>query len=410
MRRLAVRAFNALGGLARRLGRDRPLDAEGILDDARRETGLEDFGSDDFLEPLALLAGEFEAAPLHPFGRACVRRFLVRHARNRLLLQAAWQRHPERLQQPLSRPLYVIGLPRTGTTLLYNLLCQDPRARPLMVWETMFPAASPAQERGAVPDRRRERARRFVRAVNWFVPELRHVHAVDPDGPEECGWLLNNSFVSPMFLLQAELPGYLRYLEDLSRERARTVYEHYRGQLQLLQAGDTARYWVLKSPAHEGRLAELLAAVPQARVIRTRRDPRQVVASMCSLVALTRGAFASRIDRAALGPEVARRLATASGRAAQAEADHPERMATVSFEDLTADPVGVVRHVYERFDLPWADGLEARLGRWHASHPRHRYGMHRYRLEDFGLAARDVERLFGERVGEPAGVGRGAPA
>lgn len=395
-RSLGVRLFNGIGGVVRRLGWERPLTMDRVLDAARRKTGLENFGRDDFREPLALLCDEFQnTAQLHPFGHYCMRKLLQSHAENRLKLEAAWQRHPEYLQQPLVRPLYVIGMPRTGTTLLYNLLCQDPNARPLMVWETLYPAPTEREERRGDNRYRQWKASVMVKAMNRLAPNLKQVHAIEPDGPEECGWLMNNTFVSLMFLLDGALPRYFRYFMDLPHERMLAVYDYYMRQLQLLQAGQTNRHWVLKSPVHQGTMAPLLETIPTAHVIHTHRDPMKVIPSLCSLVCMTRGIFTDRQDNAHVGPELAERMVNAVEKGAAAEEAYGDRITNVLFDTLVKDPIGTVRNVYERFGYKYTDEMEAGMKRWLDNNPQGKHGAHKYELEQFGLTTADIQRIFG---------------
>jgi hypothetical protein len=395
-RSLGVRLFNGIGGVVRRLGFERPISVDHILDAARRKTRLDDFGGDEFLEPMRLLADEFQnAAKLHPFGHYCMRKLLQSHAQNRLLLQAAWKRHPEYLQQPLVRPLYVIGMPRTGTTLLYNLLCQDPNARPLMVWETLYPAPTEREERRNDNRLRQWKASIMVKAMNKLAPNLKQVHAIEPDGPEEDGWLLNNTFVSLMYLLDGVLPRYFQYFRDLPHERLLAVYDYYKRQLQLLQAGQTNRHWVLKSPVHQGTMSPLLETIPTAHVIHTHRDPQKVIPSLCSLVCMTRSIFTDRLDNAQVGPELAERMVSAVDKAAETEEKYGDRISNVMFDTLVKDPIGTVRRVYEQFGYQYSDEMEAGMKRWLENNPQGKHGAHKYELEQFGLTQADIDRIFG---------------
>lgn len=396
-RSFGVRLFNGIGGIVRRLGWERPISVDPILDGARRKTKLNDFGGDEFLEPLQLLADEFQnSAQLHPFGHMCMRKLLQNHAQNRLLLQAAWKRHPEYLQQPLVRPLYVIGMPRTGTTLLYNLLCQDPNARPLMVWETLYPAATEREERTNNNRYRQWKASTIVKAMNRLAPKLKQVHAIEPDGPEEDGWLLNNSFVSLMYLLDGVMPKYFQYFKDLPHEKLLAVYDYYKRQLQLLQAGQTNRHWVLKSPVHQGTMSPLLETIPDAHVIHTHRDPSKVIPSLCSLVCMTRGIFTDHLDTRKSGPELAERMVSAVQNAAETEAKYGDRITNVMFDSLVKDPIGTVRSVYEKFGYKYSAEMEAGMKRWLDNNPQGKHGAHKYELEQFGLTNADIDRIFGD--------------
>jgi hypothetical protein len=287
-------------------------------------------------------------------------------------------------------------MPRTGTTLLYNLLACDPNCRPLMVWETMCPALSERDERRGYEGRRRRNIRFVINFTNWMIPRLKQVHSFESNAPEECGWLLNNSFVSLMFQLYGSIPNYFDFVTHLPRERLLLAYQYYHQQLQLLQAGDTSRHWVLKSPVHQGCLTELLETIPSANVIQTHRDPQKVVASACSLVALTRGALSDDLDLHQLGQEVTQRLHNSILKAEDARGQYGHRMTDVLFDSLVKDQIGTVRRIYDEFGYEYTAEFESRMQQWLANNPEHKHGAHKYSLEQFGLTAQGIDSLFGD--------------
>lgn len=396
-RPFAVQLFNLIGNLLRRVGFDLFLSGDKAIRKAIAAKGLQDLGGDDFREPLQLLAEDMQASiKPTPFGRAALQQILNRHVENRLLLEAAWRRHPEVLKRPLNRPLYVIGMPRTGTTLLYNLLCQDPLARPLMVWESMEPALPEKEERTGNQKARQARVKSGIDLVNSLAPYLKRVHELSPDAPEECGWLTCNSFASPMFFLLGRLPRYSEWLDQLPVERWRVVYEYYVRQLQLLQGDERQRHWVLKSPAHQATLLPLMQAIPNAHVVQTHRDPAQVIASTCSLFCTLRGIFTDDLRPRQVGPEIAQRMRLALDRARLAEQAFPERMTNVLFDDLVRDPIGTVRRIYQRFGYEYSTEMEQRMQQWLTDNPQGKHGQHKYSLEQFGLTATDIQQQFRE--------------
>jgi hypothetical protein len=222
------------------------------------------------------------------------------------------------------------------------------------------------------------------------------VHAIEPDGPEEDGWLLNNTFVSLMYLLDGVLPRYFQYFKDLPDEQLLAVYDYYKRQLQLLQAGQTNRHWVLKSPVHQGTMSPLLETIPTAHVIHTHRDPMKVIPSLCSLVCMTRGIFSDHLDNSKAGPELAERMVSAVENAAETEEKYGNRITNVMFDTLVKDPIGTVRRVYEQFGYQYSDEMEAGMKRWLENNPQGKHGAHKYELEQFGLTKADIDRIFGD--------------
>lgn len=398
-RRWPIRVLNSAGRVWMRGRGRRPIDVERILDSARRATGLSNWGSDDFITPLTDLARDFdEQADLSPLGRLSIRKSLQGFVENRLLLERHWSEHPEHLSVPVSRPLYVIGLPRTGTTLLYNLLCLSTEARPLLFWEALHPAPRPSEWRHGGHAARLRQARAAVRGIRWAAPGIDRIHELVADGPEECGWLLNNTFVSQMFSLHGRIPNYLKTHWLRPAEALLPAYEYYRKSLLALQGGAMSRRWVLKSPMHLGPLAALVGAVPEARIVWNHRAPDDVIASCCSLIATSHGLLSESIDLHKIGQEVVEQLAFAVREANAARAVAGGRLFDVTYASLIADPVGVVRSILQHFGEPLTDEHAARMRKWLAEHRQHRHGAHRYSLEQFGLTSNEIRTKFAEEI------------
>jgi hypothetical protein len=391
-------ALNFLGRRLRGWGWKRPLTFQGILDSACRYTRLSDWGDERFHEPLRVLVQSLEEeARLTPLGRLLTKINLRHLAANRLWVRQYVKRHPEALAEPVSRPLFVIGLPRTGTTLLYNLLSQDLSHRPLRLWETLQPA--PAVDVAAGQrDVRCAKARCLVFAINhWGDPRLRRVHPLDADGPEECTALLLNTFVSPAFSLVCDIPRYVEWLLGRGRELLPWVYEEHRLYLQVLRHQGRRAPWILKSPAHLLGLEALLAAYPDACVVQTHRDMKEVLPSACSLFAIVQGIYSDDVDCQRLGPETARLLRDFLRECD--EKDHQsisQRVYPVDYRSLIADPAGTVRAIYAHFGLELQEGMEQRMRDWMARNPAGKHGVHRYDLEQFGLTPAKVEQDFCE--------------
>ncbi len=395
-RLIGLRIFNALARCAEAVGWRFRIDADRIMNRVRRQTGL-DWEDRSFVEPLRTLAGALDQeANLHPIGRVIMSMNLAFFLRNRLYLEAARRTRPEASAEPLRQPLYVIGLPRTGTTLLYNLLCQDPNGRPLMGWETFSPVLPPPRGQRAVKDKRRAQGRRRVALINRMAPRLKSVHDLVSDGPEECTWLLHNTLLSGSFLLQAQVPSYAQYLRERPPETWRHVYAEYAQYLQHLQYNEPERHWVLKSPAHQLGLSGLMDVIPNACVVQTHRDPKKVIGSCCSLFSVVRGIYSDDVRDESLGAEVMDYLDLVVNRAMTARDDHADRVFDVRFEHLVSDPVGTVQRIYQRFGYPFDPRMEQGMRRWLAENPQGKYGSHKYDLAQFGLTEDRVTDVFGD--------------
>ncbi len=391
--RLPVRIFNGAGRLLRRCGWQRPLEADPILRMATRRTGHSDFGELDVREPLRRLVESLEQENhLTSLGRVLIRYTLTQLAEARLGVQAALRSYPQILQEQVVRPIFILGLPRTGTTLLHRLLAQDPASRALYLWELNRPTPQPYQDRDQQLRRTRFHVALFTRHL---VPQLDGIHKVQAEAPEECTPLLANTFRSPGFGLYGYIRGYTQWLESLGEENTRAVYRAYQRQLQLLQWQCPPRHWVLKCPLHSGALATLLQLFPDACVILNHRELTEVLPSACSNRLVNMRIYADKVDP--------RRVAAQRGAglvsrflqpALRARAARPDRVCDVFYSELVRDPLATVQAIYERFGLPLSAEAQQRMRNWLACNPQGKHGRHHYTLEQFGLDRATVEALF----------------
>lgn len=391
--RLAIQGVNAGGRALARVGcRPVRLDSADVLDAARREAGLEDLGEDSFRDPLQrVLAGCEAEARLTAIGRIAARRDVVSLLANRLRLVEDRKRHPGIAGERIRRPLFILGLPRTGSTLLHHLLAQDPRVRVAQAWEVMFPSPPPAASSYADDPRIAQAARR----LRWFdalAPGFKAIHPLGPRLALECIAITSPTFLSPRFHTTYRLPTYQAWLEtqDLS-----AAYAFHRRVLQHLQWRAPGDPWILKAPSHLHSLRALFETYPDAVIVQTHRDPVAVLGSVASLTAALQGAFAAPVDRVEIGREVARRWARGLEHGMEfrrSGAGLTDRFLDVHYHDLVRDPLAVVRRVYTHAGLSLTADAEARMQQYRNAGPRDGHLVHRYDLGTFGL---DPERLDG---------------
>ena len=390
-----VKLLNVGGRGLRKVGVRSPrLDPEAMMAVARRRAGLSDFGDGGFREGLGVAVAAFNARDdAHTFGRIFFREYVIGQLVNRLKIQADLTRHPEILDVPIPRPIFIAGLPRSGTTFLHRLMSEDPAGRTMRTWEAMMPSPSPTPETYAT-DPRIAKARRQVNLVNRLSPRLAVAHEFAAESPEEDNDLFARDFTAAIISFLFDMPDYVRWLRD--RDVTET-YRYARRQLQLLSWKNRADYWVLKAPAHIFRLDTLLEVFPDASVIMTHRDPTQVIPSLCSLAAGFRGILTDRVDLRRLGSEFVEALPKGPERAIAArEKLDSSRFFDVSYEKMIADPIATVREACAHFGYDFTPEYESRARRYLAENPRHKHGAHRYRLEDFGLDAETVHENFAE--------------
>ena len=369
-----------------------------LVDEARARSGYT--GDVPFTSTLELLMSSCaRSARLTEMGADVLRRAALRHLRNLCDVLAYVDAFPETPARPLRSPVVVTGLPRTGTTLLHNLLALDPARRPLWFWEALNPVP-PGPSTPSV-DERIARAEAWLEAFYRMAPEFRAIHPASATGPEECDALLQNTFASQHFDDMFDAGEYSAWLAraPLARE-----YDFYALQLRVLSASSpTGTTWALKSPGHLGHLDALLGALPEATVVICHRDPRQAVASYASLIATVRRPYTDEVLLPVVGRQALARAAEAMDRALAVRDGAAGRFVDVSYRRLADDPLGALAAVYRDLGQPLSSEAAARMRAWVTDNPRHRHGPHRYDLARFGLTDEAVLEAFApyvERFGD----------
>lgn len=359
---------------------------------ASRKTGLSDWGDESFRIPFQILLESYRKdARLNFVGWLLLHRDLIKYLSNRLLIREELKRHPEILQKPVHRPLFIVSLPRTGTTLLQELLAHDPSNRSLLFWEAHRPSPSPDPHTRETDPRIKE-AEKDLRYMHAMAPGYASMHLSLARGPHECIPLLSNSFASSSFYAFANLP---RYAEWLREQDMLPTYLYYRQQLQILQWRCPGDRWLLKSPVHLYSLDELLAVFPDACIVQTHRDPLSIVPSGCSILSTIQGIRSDHVDPVHLSREWLRDMEFTMERVTKArDSADSARFFDVYYKDIVQDPIETVRHIYEHFRYDFTDRFEQGMCKWLAANPQHKHGVHRYSLEQFGLNKDIVNRYF----------------
>ena len=369
------------------------LSEENLLEAACRRTGLDEWGGDSFRAGLrVLLESDNTEARLSFLGKLAVRFQYLRSLSNRLRIQDTFKRHPEILNCPIPRPLFIVGFPRTGTTLLHNLLALDPEARAPMMWELLWPAPPV----GDGPDPRIRWAKRGMRVTYGLMPGLRVAHPVSATAPEECFFLLENEFLCLGFEMVRYAPSYAAWL---FKQDFIPAYASYRRQLQLLQWQSSPHRWVLKSPFHLPSLNALLCAFPDASIIQTHRDLAEVAPSMCSLMHVVRRGFSRHVDPLRLGKDWLTTWSEAISRAMRVRANsNPRLFVDVDYRELIADPIGMIQRLYAQLGYTFTPELGQRMTAWLDTNKRQERRAHQYTLEQFGLSRGMLEERFAPYV------------
>jgi hypothetical protein len=363
-----------------------------LLEAAREATGLDDFGAGAWREAFRALLHAYDAeARLTPAGREMVRGEIGGILAARLACEAAWKRDPSLRQREVRRPLFILGLPRSGTTALHWLLAQDPANQVLEYWLAAAPRPRPPRESWeAEPDF--QAARQTLAWIYETDPGLRAIHLMEADGPEECRHLFTQSFLDHTFDSNATIPGYTRWFEA---QDMRPAYARHRDVLRLVGSTSPDRRWVLKYPAHLRNLDALLETYPDACLVQTHRNPARVLPSICSLVTGWRSLYEGGADPRAIGRWQLEMYGQMIDRAmAVRERSDPRQFFDFSFRELVDDPVGALARLYAHFGFELSGEAERRMRAWHGANPQGRHGGHHYTLEQFGLAEGEIAERF----------------
>ena len=376
---------------------DTALDPVALRDKAQRQTGLSDFGGTTFHEPFEILLQSLrDEAQLNARGVFMLHRTMLRLLTKRLRTEQAFADNPALAETPIPRPLYVIGFPRTGTTLLHNLLASDPAVRWMRLWEGLYPAPAP---QSLEDDPRIAEVEEWAAGFEKVAPRLAAAHKLDPRGPEECLWLIEHTFNDLIFELRAHVPTYSRWLAE--HEADVDIHQYYRRQLQLLGAHCRGNHWVFKAPRHLPGLAGLLAVFPEARIVQTHRDPAAVLPSLCSLCEILRGAASDAVDKPAIGAHWHARLKAIFEQATAVRATAAEgQILDIQYADLVVDPIATVQHIYAHHGYEFTEPFESAMRQWLAANRQHKHGAHRYTLAEYGLSEAQVHEEFSEYTKE----------
>ena len=369
-----------------------PFDREALLRRVNRQARdqvREDPSLDEALRCL-LDALKWEAS-LTPVGHLIAWNDIKRLLINRSRLAADRQRWPAIAEQPVTHPIFITGLPRSGTTLLHGLMASDPRLRAPLTWEVMEPSPPSGLSEPGPLQKRIERARRQLRWFDRLAPGFQAVHEVGADLPQECIAITAYSLRSLRFLVTYRLPGYADYLAQTDKRQA---YRFHRQFLQQLQFGRDTRRWVLKAPAHLADLEALAEVYPDALVIQTHRDPVTTLPSLASLRVSARTAFATGVDSVEVGREVTDYWADALARSTAFRKNSRLRILDVDYQALVERPLKTLEAIYHQAGLPWSEEDAERAGAYLARNPQGKHGRHHYRAEDFGLSEAGLSQTF----------------
>ncbi len=358
------------------------LDIDQMKETATQIVPFDDFGDQNEEGLQVLVSSLNEDVPLHAYGRRHIQTQIITQLCWRLGLEEIFRAFPGVNDQKITSPVFIIGLPRSGTTLLHALMARDANHRWMPAWEASDPLPRPGYvDRDSDP--RLSAAIENKERLREKNPESLKMHHVSYDEPEECNKILESSFVSGSWWWLTGASGYLTWLGDQSHE---DVYRLHLRYLKVMDALHSAPRWLLKCPAHMAHVQVIKKVYPDAKFVHIHRDPMKSLASGASLTSALRKNSVDKINLSVVGAEVANVNANVideylSQRDSIADAD----IVDVYFHELMSDPKALIEKIYKHFEFEFDEGMHAGIDRYLIDNPRNKHGSHKYSLSQFAL-------------------------
>lgn len=368
----------------------RPLDADVLVDRALKRAGRKEFSDPSFLGPLRrLLNACDDEASLNAFGRYALRMDVTRGLTNLLRFDVAEEESPEIRERRLERPVFIMGLPRSGTTFLHTLLAQDTKNAAPRAWQLIHPY--PSRRRFLWPDLRQAEVSIHLQIFRFLTPELDDLHPLSADTPQECSDITAQVFQSLRFDAIYRIPSYQSWIAKHGHDAA---YRFHRRFLAHLDAQMPGRHWVLKCPDHVFALDAIKLAYPDARLVFVHRDPVSVMASVVKLNEVLRRPFARKIDREEIGADVGAYWSDGASRMIAAAEAGSDDILHLHYRDIVSSPMTAVYRLYRHCGRALTDDARAHMLAWLAARPASEDRQSRYKLSDFGLDAVSLRARF----------------
>ena len=372
------------------------MTVEEVIAAASAATGLTDFGDKAVLEGLERLLTAYASEPrFTERGAQMAHAFVVDQMATRMRIEDWLARHPELVEAPVEKPVFVFGLPRTGTTLMINLLAADPATRSFVRWEGYepMPPAKPEEIHGG---RRFDEATAKGLMAKQHMPHIAAIHWEDADSPTECQFLMTPSFCAQVYEAQADIPSWRSWF--LHEADYLPAFRFHKRTLQALQTYAGGR-WTLKNPWHPLFLDALTEVYPDARLVMTHRDPAEVVGSCCSLIKYVRQIYSADVDLKGIGTSFMDTFRIMIDRANAFKAKHGAKsIHDVQYADTVRDPIGTARGIYAAIGEEFTPAVEASMQGFLDANPKSKHGKHEYTLEEYGLSTGQVREVFKDYI------------
>jgi LPS sulfotransferase NodH len=379
-----LKLLNMAGPLLERLGiGDIQVRPDFYMQLAQKQLGLKSFGDFDLYSPLAKLLYTLKYdADLSLFGRIACRKMILRNLSNNLLMQQQFERHPEIAEVEVEEPLIIICTPRTGSTLLHNLLNQHSNVRSPKMWELHRPCPPPEPQQEFCDKRIRQSAWEFGLYYR-LIPEMKAIHYFAPEAIEECTHLFSNIFSCRLSF--STLANSNTYTDWIWQENMTEAYQSYKKHLQILKYHYQQNYLVLKSPVHLLQLDALAKAFPRAKIVHLHRDPATAAGSFCSLTEAVQISLRRNVDTKEIG-NMWRIFWTPAMLDSIAWRQRSRlEVLDINFKQLVSRPVETIEHIFKQLDWNLPESLTANITQYLQDHPKDEYGIHNYSLARYGL-------------------------
>jgi Sulfotransferase family len=384
---------------------EQAIDVDRLLEEARGSTGLDDLGPDTWREGAERLVDSLNTeAALSELGTAIAPAEIVEYLTGRLQIVAWAKRNPEISEGEIRPPIVILGQPRTGTTILFGVLAQDPANRVPLTWEVDMPWPPPNSATYET-DPRIHQVQTKLEGTELLIPGFLGMHEMGALLGQECVRITAGDFRSMIFATQYRVPSYQHWL--LHEADMAPAYRYHRMFLQHLQSAHPGDRWVIKSPAHLWAPWSLMTEYPDALVINTHRDPVRVICSLASLTELLRRLASEEVSITEIAQAWCEDVAVGLDRIVAARRDGTipaSQSVDVFFGDFLRDPMSVVNSIYERLGIELSNEADRRMRRFIAEHPREKHGGHSYSFAETGLDAgtlRERMRPYQEFFGVP---------
>ena len=367
-----------------------------LMSKAEKKTGLNDFGSDSFREGLdKLVASINKEANLNTIGRIAIKTMLLNSLKVRLRTQHWMKEHPEVVEEQIDKPFFIVGLPRTGTTILSFLMEMDPGNRSLVHWQAHSPVPPP--ELATInEDARIADSAKKLKLFEKIVPNIQTIHPIGATIPTECIDLFLHEFMQPMFGMFAVVDDYAEWAREADME---STYNYHKLFLQILQSRVPTQTWSLKAPMHLWNLDNLYKTYPDAKIIFTHRDMQKVIPSVCSLMLAFRKSFSDYVDTIDIGERVIAWFKRGTTKAMEFEdRQSKHNICHLQYSEFIKEPIKAIENIYAHFGKKVQTLHKRNMQAWLKFNPKNKHGKHSYSLSDYGLSTDQVKEEFKDYI------------